>query len=151
QRRLMAFWRDKTEVWTTLGQAPVIASGFFFVFQAIITVEGESSFAQPLRSYASPSTIIFLGVLSVIWFGSSKSIVEIPGSLTYYHQERLSFLNDLDFIVSRWAALVVITMGQVLLFGVTYYLFFMAIPAWTAPHATGLVTEAHQGVTLWQG
>ena len=129
-RRLLAFYRDKTDVKVTFGQAPLMALAFFFVFQEIIQPGAtELNLFQHLRKYtAGPDIIIFLAVLAAVWFGSSKAIAEIPKAQVFYHQERLSFLNNTAFIISRFFALSVITLGQILLFAVTFHIVFVTVP-----------------------
>ncbi len=125
-RKLLVFWRDKSDVGITFGQAPLMAIAFFFVFQSLS--DKGLSFFQHLREYSKPDVIIFLAVLSAVWFGSSKAISEIPSSKIFYHQERLSFLNNFAFIISRFLSLSVITLVQVILFASVFHLVFVVIP-----------------------
>jgi len=79
KRNLLRFYRDKMDLGITFCQAPILAIAFFLVFQNIVTI-GESKFFQPLRDYLTGDTvaiIIFLAVLTAIWFGTSKAITEI--------------------------------------------------------------------------
>ncbi|MDM8566459.1 hypothetical protein QUF74_12520 [Candidatus Halobeggiatoa sp. HSG11] len=153
QRRLLTFYRDKTDLVITFGQAPILAIAFFFVFQKIVTVGVTQSFFQPLRIYLAPNTvsiIVFLAVLTAVWFGSSKAIVEIPGTKVLYQQERLSFLGNFNYLISIFISLSIIAFGQVLLFALTFHSLFIFLPAWFQPYDTGLLTEVHkaESVTL---
>lgn len=141
KRNLLRFCRDKMDLSITFGQAPILAIAFFLVFQEIVTV-GNSKFFQPLREYLSGDTvaiIIFLAVLTAIWFGTSKAITEIPRNRVLYQQEHLSFLNDFDFIASNFICLAIIVFGQVFLFSISFHLLFVTIPAIIDPVNTGLV------------
>lgn len=152
-RRLLSFYRDKTDLSITFGQAPLLALAFFLVFQKIVTVTAPTALFLPLRDYLSLSTvsiIIFLAVLTAVWFGSSKAIVEIPSTLILYQQERLSFLRNFDYIVSIFIALAIITFGQVVLFALTFHTLFVMLPAWFNPYGTGLVTDPSISPSLWQ-
>jgi len=152
QRRLLTFYRDKMDLSITFLQAPILAIAFFFVFQTIVTV-GGGTFFQPLRDYLTSDTvsiIVFLVVLTAIWFGTSKAIVEIPGSMILYQQERLSFLNSFDFIVSLFIALSLIVFGQVFLFSLTLHLIFVVLPAWISPYETGLVWDKSETISLFR-
>ena len=155
-RRLLSFYRDKTDLMITFGQAPLLAIAFFLVFQNIITVVEPKSFFIPLREYLTLHTvsiIIFLAVLTAVWFGSSKAIVEIPSSKILYQQERLSFLSHFDFLISILIALTIITLGQVFLFSFTFHLLFVFLPAWVQPYETGLIINKSASVTFlsaWQ-
>jgi len=150
-RRLLTFYRDKTDLSITFLQAPILALAFFMVFQTIVTV-GLGTFSQPLRDYLTSDTvsiIVFLVVLTAVWFGTSKAIVEIPSTMILYQQERLSFLNSFDFIVSLFIALSIITFGQVFLFSLTFHLIFVVLPAWINPYETGLVLAKSETVSFW--
>ena len=151
RRRLLTFYRDKTDLSITFGQAPLLAMAFFFVFQEIVTVGNAGAFFQPLREYLTQSTvsiIIFLAILTAVWFGSSKAIVEIPSTKVLYQQERLSFLNDFDYLISIFIALSIITFGQVFLFSLTFHSLFVFLPALFQPYEMGLVTEQSASVSL---
>lgn len=143
QRRLLAFYRDKMDVAITFAQAPLLALVFFFVFQEVIT-HGYTEWFQPFRSYTTANILIFIAVLTAVWFGASKAIVEIPASQVLYHQERLSFLRPLDFLLSSFIALALIALAQVILFTLTFHLLFVVIPALLHPFETGLITEKGQ-------
>jgi len=129
-RRVLNFLRDKSDPLITFGQAPLMAFAFFFVFQEIVTggVGIRIEMFQRLRQYPKPGIIIFLGVLAAVWFGFSKAISEIPASRVFFQQERLSFLKNVHFIVSRFISLCLITLGQVLLFAIVFHSLFIAIP-----------------------
>ncbi|MEK8015590.1 MAG: hypothetical protein VSS75_001895 [Candidatus Parabeggiatoa sp.] len=152
-RRLLTFYRDKTDLSITFLQAPILAIAFFFVFQAIVTVDlGTGTFFQALRSYLTTDTvsvIVFLVVLTAVWFGTSKAIVEIPGSMILYQQERLSFLSSFDFMVSLFIALSIIAFGQVFLFSLTFHIIFVVLPAWINPFETGLVVNQSESISLF--
>jgi hypothetical protein len=150
-RRLLTFYRDKTDLSITFLQAPILAIAFFFVFQTIVTV-GFGGFLQPLRAYLTTDTvsvIVFLVVLTAVWFGTSKAIVEIPSSMILYQQERLSFLSSFDFIVSRFIALSIIAFGQVFLFSFTFHIIFVVLPALISPYETGLIIERSESISLF--
>ncbi|MCP4701624.1 MAG: ABC transporter permease [Gammaproteobacteria bacterium] len=152
QRRLLSFYRDKADLSITLLQAPLLALAFFVVFQGVITAGGVFGPFQPLRDYLTPDTVsilIFLTVLTAIWFGTSKAIVEIPASRVLYQQEKLSFLKNFDYIVAVFISLATIIFVQVLLFALSFHLIFIFLPAWVNPYATGLVTEPEAVVSLW--
>lgn len=152
-RRLLSFYRDKTDLSITFGQAPLLALAFFFVFQKIVTVTAPTALFLPLRGYLTLDTvsiIIFLAVLTAVWFGSSKAIVEIPSTQILYQQERLTFLRNFDYIASIFIALAIISFGQVLLFAITFHALFVVLPAWLNPFDTGLVTEESASLSLWQ-
>lgn len=152
QRRLLTFYRDKRDLSITFGQAPILAIAFFFVFQNIVTALGKvESWFQPLRDYLTTDTvsiIVFLAVLTSIWFGSSKAIVEIPRSKILYQQERLSFLDNFNYIISIFITLSIIVLGQVLLFSVTFYSLFVFLPTWFQPYGTGLVVSSSESVSF---
>lgn len=150
QRRLLSFYRDKTDLSITFLQAPVLAIAFFFVFQTIVTF-GTGDIFQPLRNYLTSDTIsiiVFLVVLTAVWFGTSKAIVEIPGSMILYQQERLSFLSSFDFILSIFIALSIIAFGQVFLFTLTFHLIFIVLPAWISPYETGLIIVESEPISF---
>jgi len=150
QRRLLSFYRDKTDLSITFLQAPILAFAFFFVFQTIVTF-GSGDIFQPLRNYLTSDTIsimIFLVVLTAVWFGTSKAIVEIPGSMILYQQERLSFLSSFDFILSLFIALSIIVFGQVFLFTITFHLIFIILPAWISPYETGLIITQSEPISF---
>jgi len=150
-RRLLTFYRDKTDLSITFLQAPILAIAFFFVFQTIVTV-GLGTFSQPLRNYLTSDTvsiIVFLVVLTAVWFGTSKAIVEIPSTMILYQQERLSFLNSFDFIVSLFIALSIIAFGQVFLFYLTFHIIFVVLPAWINPYETGLVVTKSESLSFF--
>jgi hypothetical protein len=150
ERRLLSFYRDKTDLSITFLQAPILALAFFFVFQTIVTFEISDIF-QPLRNYMTPDTvsmIVFLLVLSAVWFGTSKAIVEIPGSMILYQQERLSFLSSFDFILSLFIALSIIVFGQVFLFTITFHIIFIVLPAWISPYETGLIITQSEPISF---
>ena len=152
QRRLLTFYRDKRDLSITFGQAPILAIAFFFVFQNIVTALGKvDSWFQPLREYLTTDTvsiIMFLAVLTAIWFGSSKAIVEIPRSKILYQQERLSFLDNFNYLISIFITLSIIVLGQVLLFSITFYSLFVFLPAWFQPYETGLVVNNIDSVSF---
>ena len=152
QRRLLTFYRDKRDLSITFGQAPILAIAFFFVFQNIVTALGKvDSWFQPLREYLTTDTvsiIMFLAVLTAIWFGSSKAIVEIPRSKILYQQERLSFLDNFNYIISIFITLSIIVLGQILLFSITFYSLFVFLPAWFQPYGTGLVVNSSESVSF---
>lgn len=140
-RRLLAFVRDKNDVAVTFSQAPLLAVVFFLVFQTVLTPYPTELF-QPLREYATANILLFIATLSAVWFGASKAIVEIPAQLVLYRQERLSFLNAFDFIVSSFIALALIALGQVLLFSASFHALFVAVPAMLSPVRTGLPADS---------
>ncbi|MBF0550279.1 MAG: ATP-binding cassette domain-containing protein [Deltaproteobacteria bacterium] len=148
-RRLQVFLRDKVDVRITFYQAPAMALAFFFVFQKIIASDKiKLDPFQPLRQYFAPDVIVFLAVLAAVWFGSSKSIMEIPRSHIFYRQERLSFLCDFDFIASRFVALAVIAFGQIILFSLTFHVIFILCPNfWYGPSA-GILDKLQLGLFL---
>jgi signal transduction histidine kinase len=151
RRRLLSFYRDKTDLAITFGQAPLLAIAFFFVFQEIVTIGETDSFFQPLREYLTQSTvsiIIFLAILTAVWFGSSKAIVEIPGSKVLYQQERLSFLGDFEYLIAIFIALSILAFGQVLLFSLTFHLLFVSLPAWFEPYQMGMVAEESASISF---
>lgn len=150
QRRLLVFYRDKTDFYITFGQAPVLVAAFFLVFNQIITLD-QSSLFSPLRSYLSDDTvslIIFLAVLTAVWFGTSKAIIEIPSSKILYRQEHLSFLNNTDYILSIFISLSLIAFVQILLFVVGFYFLFVFIPAIVNPFETGLTLSEAGAVSF---
>ena len=151
QRRLLSFYRDKTDLSITFLQAPVLAIAFFFVFQTVITF-GAGEIFQPLRNYLTSDTVsivVFLVVLTAVWFGTSKALVEIPSSMILYQQERLSFLSSFDFILSIFIALSIIVFGQVILFSITFHLIFVVLPAWINPYETGLVIAKSESISFF--
>ena len=151
QRRLLSFYRDKTDLSITFLQAPVLAIAFFFVFQTVITF-GAGEIFQPLRNYLTSDTVsivVFLVVLTAVWFGTSKALVEIPSSMILYQQERLSFLSSFDFILSVFIALSIIVFGQVILFSITFHLIFVVLPAWINPYETGLVIAKSESISFF--
>ena len=105
-----------------------MALAFFLVFNSLLDYYTSLKSFEPLRKYATPDIIIFLAVLSAVWFGFDKAISEIPASKTFYDQERLSFLSDSAFILSRFFALSIIAFGQVLLFALVFHTIFVVIP-----------------------
>ena len=125
QRRLLSFFRDKMDLSVTYGQTILMALSFFFVFKTIT----DSDLFIPLQDYRTPHVIIFLASLAAVWFGFSKSIEEIPASKIFYNQDRLSFLKNFDFVISRFISLAIITLGQVFIFSLFFHLFFSALPA----------------------
>lgn len=150
KRNLWRFYRDKRDVIITFGQAPILAITFFLVFQKVIMGMSIELF-QPLRKYLNPSSvsiIIFLAVLTAIWFGTSKAITEIPRNKTLYQQERLSFLNEFDFIISSFISLAIIVFGQIFLFSLVFHLLFVAIPAYSYPYETGFVNIEKSNISL---
>ncbi len=151
QRRLLSFYRDKTDLSITFLQAPVLAIAFFLVFQTIVTF-GAGEIFQPLRNYLTSDTvsiIVFLVVLTAVWFGTSKAIVEIPSSMILYQQERLSFLSSFDFILSIFIALSIIAFGQVFLFTLTFHIIFIVLPAWINPYETGLIIAKSESISFF--
>lgn len=148
RRRLQLFSRDKTDLWVTLGQAPVMVGAFFIVFQVIVGGSMTESF-QPLISYPAPSIIIFLVTISAIWFGTAKAITEIPGDVRYFTQEKLSFLTDTDYIISRFISLVLISWAQMLIFVVSFHLLFIVIPSLIFPWKAGIIAENGQAVSFY--
>lgn len=151
QRRLLIFYRDKTDFYITFGQAPALVAAFFFVFNEIITVDNHSFFI-PLRNYLNGDTvslIVFLAVLTSVWFGTSKAILEIPNSKNLYQQERLSFLKNSDYLLSIFISLSLITFVQVFLFVVGFYLLFILIPAYIDPLATGLIISERETISFF--
>ncbi len=151
QRRLLSFYRDKTDLSITFLQAPVLAIAFFFVFQTVITF-GAGEIFQPLRNYLTSDTVsivVFLVVLTAVWFGTSKALVEVPSSMILYQQERLSFLSSFDFILSIFIALSIIVFGQVILFSITFHLIFVVLPAWINPYETGLVIAKSESISFF--
>ncbi len=150
-RRLLSFYRDKMDLSITFLQAPILALAFFLVFQTIVTV-GSGTFSQPLRDYLTSDTvsiIVFLVVLTAVWFGTSKAIVEIPSAMVLYQQERLSFLNSFDFIISLFIALSIITFGQVFLFSLTFHIIFIVLPALFSPYEMGLVVAQSESISFF--
>lgn len=152
QRRLLSFYRDKSDLQVTLLQPPLLALAFFVVFQKLVTT-GEVVYFQPLRSYLNPgpgpSILIFLAVLTAIWFGTSKAIVELPSSRILYQQERLTFLKDFDYLLATFISLSLIVGLQVILFSLSFHLLFVSVPAWLHPYETYLVETKEISVTLW--
>ncbi|MDM8564552.1 ABC transporter permease [Candidatus Halobeggiatoa sp. HSG11] len=151
-QRLQTFYRNKMDLAITFGQAPLLGIAFFFLFQYIVTI-GEVSFFPPLREYLTPNTasiIIFLAVLTSVWFGSSKAIVEIQADKILHQQEYLSFLNNFNYLLSIFISLSIIVFIQVLLFAITFHSLFIFLPAWFQPYDTGLLTEVYkfESVTL---
>jgi hypothetical protein len=140
KRNLLRFYRDKMDLSITFGQAPILAIAFFLVFKTILNFGEIQSFSQPLHGYlsAAATIIIFLSVLTAIWFGTSKAITEIPRNRVLYQQEHLSFLNNFDFIISNFISLAIILFGQVFLFAISFHLLFIAIPALIDPVLTGI-------------
>jgi len=152
-RRLLVFYRDKRDLSMTFLQAPLIAAIFFLVFQKIITIGESQSLFQPLRMYLAPNTvsiIIFLSVLTTIWFGASKAIEEIPKGNILYQQEKLSFLKKFDYLFAIFFSLAIITLGQVLLFALSFHILFVFLPAWLQPYAMGMVTEQNNTISFLQ-
>ncbi|OQW89664.1 MAG: hypothetical protein BWK78_07400 [Thiotrichaceae bacterium IS1] len=151
QRRLLSFYRDKSDLQVTLLQPPVLALAFFMVFQKLVTI-GETVYFQHLRNYLTPgpgpSILIFLVVLTVIWFGISKAIVEISNTRTLYQQERLTFLKDFDYLFATFISLSLIVGLQVILFSLSFHLLFVSVPAWLHPLDSQLV-GTKDAVTLW--
>ncbi len=142
QRRLLSFYRDKSDLAVTLLQPPLLALAFFLIFQKLVTT-GTVDYFQPLRSYLNPgpgpSTLIFLAVLTAIWFGISKAIIELPNSRVLYQQERLTFLRDFDYLSATFISLSLIVGLQVILFSLSFHLLFVSMPAWLHPFDTYLV------------
>jgi len=127
-RRLLVFTRDKVDVIITFGQTPLMALAFFLVFQKIVIQGSTPELFQYIRTYNAPDVIVFLAVLSSVWFGFSKAIIEIPKQMIFYKQESLSFLSDTQFIISHYVALSIICLFQVIIFSVSFNTLFVFIP-----------------------
>lgn len=145
KRRLLIFFRDRSDLYITLLQAPLIVFAFFFVFQNIVNVrENPVAASTPLRNYLTGDTVslvIFLVVLSAIWFGTSKAIIELPSQKALFNQEKLSFLRKTDYIIATFIALSLIVFFQVFLFSVFFHALFYSIPAYINPFETGLILK----------
>ncbi|SEH04456.1 ABC transporter permease [Candidatus Venteria ishoeyi] len=149
-RRLLAFYRDKNDVAVTFLQAPLLAVIFFIVFQEVLTPYPTDLF-QPLGKYATANILIFIAVLSAVWFGASKAIVEIPAHLVLYRQEHLSFLSPLHFITAHFIALALIALVQIILFSLSFHTLFVAIPAFISPESALLSTDSPWHMRLAPG
>ena len=135
-RRLLVFSRDKVDIAITFGQTPLMAISFFLVFQKIVVPGSKPDSFQYLRSYNTPDVIVFLAILSAVWFGFSKAIIEIPKQINYYNQESLSFLSDSQFIISHYIALSIICLFQIIIFSLTFNLLFVFIPMYMSNELT---------------
>ncbi|NAS14327.1 ABC transporter ATP-binding protein/permease [Poritiphilus flavus] len=68
--------------------------------------------------------VLFLTVISAIWFGVSNSAKEIVGELPIYKRERMYNLNINTYILSKLIVLALIALLQVLIFTTIIYFNF---------------------------
>jgi hypothetical protein len=137
RRRALQQWRDKMDVAITLGQAPILALSFFAVFLA--RSYGQPTFI-PLTRYSAEALgpILVLAVLTAVWFGATKGIVEFPGAWQEYRHERLTFLRIPEFVLPRFVVLGALVGAQVALFAWTFGLLFVLLPDWLNPDLSTL-------------
>ncbi|MDM7860451.1 ABC transporter permease [Alteromonas sp. ASW11-36] len=138
QRSLLGFVRNKSDLRISLVQAPLLAIAFYLVF-----TEHQGTFAHSrhLFELESSQTVLFLSVLSAVWFGTSKAMLEIPSYWRLYLQERISFLHDFDFVTARFIYLGMLAVMQCVLFAVVFHLLFIILPTVNAPEASGLTSN----------
>ena len=90
------------DVWNTsilLAQAPIIAFLLVAVFRREVkpAVDDQNWLAA---SHAS-ATVLFLMVISALWFGCSNSAREIVGEWAIYHRERMINLKVPSYVVAK--------------------------------------------------
>lgn len=145
RRCLVIFRRNRSDLITTLSQGPLMAIAFYLVFSGSVPFWGQS---KPLFEIEAAQTITFLSVLAAVWFGTSRAMCELPGYWRYYLQEKLSFLKDFDYIVSRFIYLASIAVLQCLLFTATFHLLFIILPAIQVPFDAGILSAPQATVEL---
>lgn len=145
QRSLLGFVRNKSDLRITLIQSPLLAVAFFLVF-----TENQSMFshATHLFELEASQTVLFLSVLSAVWFGTSKAMLEIPSYWRLYLQERISFLQDFDYIVARFIYLGILAALQCVLFALFFHFLFIMLPIINAPVASGMIEDPALSLAL---
>ncbi len=129
RRRALRQLRDRQDLFVTLAQGPLIALLFFVVFLVVGSVD---EIAIPLQAYGimrGQQAIVFLAVITAVWFGASRGVVELPSSWSTFDYERLSFLRPGTFVVPRFVVLAIVVLLQVGLFGGTLSLLYLVGPA----------------------
>lgn len=144
-RSLLGFVRNKSDVRITMLQAPILAIAFYIVFAQ---TGGFFDNDTHLFSLEESQTVLFLSVLSAVWFGTSKAMLEIPSYWRLYIQERISFLRDTHFIIARFSFLCIVATIQCILFATLFHLLFVVLPMINAPLSSGLVSGPDVGVDL---
>jgi ABC-type multidrug transport system ATPase subunit len=127
RRYLEIMANDRANVALLLAQAPLIVLIIIFVFpsNSFEAVIGSSDL-NPLR-HASP--ILFLLVISAIWFGTSNSVREIVKENPIYIRERMAFLSPSAYFLSKFSVLAVLCVVQcaILIAGVGYWLSWFGV------------------------
>jgi ABC transport system ATP-binding/permease protein len=114
RRYLAVLANDRANGAILLFQAPVIVLIMLMVFphNAFQVVLGEDGKPPPL-SNASP--IVFLLVISAIWFGTSNSVREIVKERAIFTRERLAFLFPSAYFCSKFVVLAGLCLLQCLI------------------------------------
>lgn len=106
-------WRDKQGFFITLGQAPVIGLLLLIVFRGKL----DDSW---LRMSHAPS-ILFLLVISSMWFGCSNASREIVSERAIYLRERMVTLRIPSYLMSKFFVLSILSVFQCFLLLLTVY------------------------------
>lgn len=139
-RRARQQWLDRQDLLVSLGQGPIIALAFYVTFLGVSAATlgsgGESMWTKPLQVYGSwggQQAIVFLAVLTAVWFGTSRGVVEIPSAWTVFHHERLTFLRPGTFVFPRFAVLAIVVFAQAFLFAIALGTLYLILPAFFRP------------------
>lgn len=97
--------KDKINTAILLLQAPIIGILLAFLF---------SSGAGATFHEEHPSILLFILVLSSMWFGIINSVKEIVGEKAIYERERLIGLKLIPYILSKFIILALLSLIQVL-------------------------------------
>lgn len=97
--------KDSLNMVFLLAQAPIIA--FFLVF---LFASNNSE-----QYHKTPSVLLFILLISAIWFGVINSVREIVSEKAIYERERLLGLKLLPYVFSKYLILALLSLIQVLL------------------------------------
>lgn len=154
-RRARRQVRDRQDLLVSLGQGPLIALAFWVVF---LSVGSPDEVAKPLHAYATTEgqqAIVFLSVLTAVWFGAARGVVEIPTSWPRFEHERLSFLTPATYVLPRCFVMAATVVVQILGFGIVLSALYLLLPAWIYPGTFGDPGNAMQQAAMagasWTG
>ena len=106
--------KDTRNILTLLLQAPVIALLTYLVFKNMGNL-------GPFQAETMKNGLLFVLILSAIWFGANNSAREISKEQSVYRRERMVFLKICPYILSKFIVLSLICLFQTIMLVMIIY------------------------------